>query len=96
MWAEDRNSEHKKYAESIKQNHKLLEMPKSKPISGVLLLFPTQIPVKFREGGKCLGVDNNFHYDIIDAGFKAGLMMDLYVYHWYRFDTSPTNINHLQ
>ena len=95
-WDEDRNSEHKLFADAIKHNHAIYDMPKSKPISGVLLLFPCHLDVRFKELGKCLGIDNYFHLDIINAGYKAGLMMDLYVYHWYRYDTEPTNVKHLQ
>jgi len=95
-WDEDRNTEHKAFADAIKSNDTLFDMPKSSPISGVLLLFPAQLGIPFRETGKCLGIDNYFHWDILNAGYKAAIMMNLYVYHWYRFDTDHRNVTHLK
>jgi len=33
-----------------------------------------------------LGVDNKIHSDCIDNNIKVGLMLGVYVYHWYRGD----------
>jgi len=94
MWDEDRNLQHFLFSNQLDDGI-LHEMPKQSPISGVLLLFPCHLNVRFRELGRCLGVDNYFHWDIIDNGYKAGLMMDLYVYHWYRFNKGHENVDHL-
>lgn len=55
--------------------------------SGFLMLIrkETWNNVKFTHGGKggLGGVDNNFHRDLKNAGFKVGLMMGVYVYHLY-------------
>lgn len=92
---EDRNTIHFNYANSILSNNFVKDLPKTSPISGVLLLFPCHLDVKFRQLGRCLGVDNYFHWDVLEKGYKAGLMMNLYVYHWYRFNKQTNNINHL-
>lgn len=96
LWDEDKNSIHKKYADERLNFHSLSDMHRADSISGVLLLFPCQLGIRFRETGKCLGIDNYFHWDILTAGYKAGLMNDLYVYHWYRFDKDHKNVKHLK
>ena len=95
-WSEDSNTQHHLFANAIQHNAIIYDMLKRSPISGVLLLFPCQLDVRFRETGKCLGVDNFFHWDVVDKGHKAGLMMNLYVYHWYRFDKDHRNVEHLR
>lgn len=90
---EDRNTPHKKLADKLAlTNYALSEA--SNLISGVLMLFPCHLDVKFRQLGTPLGVDNAFHNDVKQKGYKVGIMENLYVYHWYRFDTN--NTNHLQ
>ncbi len=52
--------------------------------SGVLILVSrkTWDRVPFRSG--LCGVDNQFHWEIYQAGLKVYLLADLYVYHFYR------------
>lgn len=48
--------------------------------------------VKFRNG--TMGIDNYFHFDLIDAGYKVGVMQSVYIFHWYR-GFSPNDKSHL-
>lgn len=98
MFNEDSNTAHKKYAQLLeKQNWtEITSLAVSNAVSGVLLLFPCRPPVRFRETGKCLGIDNYFHWDILNKGFQVACIDNLYVYHWYRFDKESNNVKHLQ
>lgn len=62
-------------------------------ISGVLMVVKKEAweRVKFTSG--FLGVDNNFHRDILAAGYKTLLMEGVYLYHFYRGDG---DISHLK
>ena len=98
LYTEDRNTEHKKYALSLERKEDPTKITilddKSILLSGILMVFPCRTPVKFREIGECLKVDNYFHLDMMDNGYKVALIDNLYLYHWYRYDTE--NVNHLK
>jgi glycosyltransferase involved in cell wall biosynthesis len=61
-------------------------------LSGVLMVVKKSSweKVKFKEG--FLGVDGEFHKDLIDLGHKCVLMKGVYLYHFYRGDNK---IDHL-
>lgn len=57
-----------------------------KHISGFLMMISkkTWNEIKFREDGKCLGVDNEYSDRILQAGKKILRMDSLYIFHLYR------------
>jgi len=60
-------------------------VPRGQVMSGVLMLVRRDVWRKvggFKEG--LLGVDNDFHWRIMDNKEKLYLMKGVYVYHWYR------------
>lgn len=68
------------------------------PISGMLMVisYETWDKIKFTEGNKCLGVDNDYSKRILDAGLKIIRMDDLYIWHTYRLLTGISNTSHLK
>jgi len=81
--------EHKKLGLLIQQefSNEVVDVTNSPEFSGFLMLIgkKTWKNVKFTHGGKggLGGVDNNFHRDLKNAGFRVGLMMGVYLYHLY-------------
>ncbi len=67
------------------------------PISGMLMVISmkTWSEFKFKEGGKCLGVDNIYSQQILDAGLKIIRMDSLYIFHTYRMLNGVKNKTHL-
>lgn len=55
-------------------------------VSGFLMLISkkTWNKVKFKETGRCLGVDNTFCWNLLENKEKIGVMLGLYVWHSYR------------
>jgi len=57
-----------------------------KPISGLVMVTSKTAWKKaggFREKG-IIGVDNDYHRRIVEAGYKVYIMNNLYMFHWYR------------
>ena len=80
---------HRNIAQEIAgRDIKLVEATRS--ISGIMMVTSKTAWKKaggFRETGGYIGLDNNYHGRIKLAGYKAYIMNDLYLYHWYRFGT---------
>ena len=55
-------------------------------ISGVLMVVKKEAWKRVKFKGGFLGVDNRFHKDVLEAGYKALLMDGVYLYHFYRGD----------
>ena len=88
-------SVHSKIAKLVKDNlYQYTELKKE--VSGFLMLISkdTWNEVKFREDGKCLGVDNEYCWALFDRGKKIYRMDGLYVWHSYRMD-NITDKSHL-
>jgi hypothetical protein len=68
-----------------------------KPISGFLMMLSkkTWNDFKFSEEHKCLGVDNYYSRDLINAGRRILRMDGLYVFHQYRIKNGVTDKSHL-
>jgi len=81
--------EHKKLGLSIQQEFydEIVDVTNSSEFSGFLMLTRKKAwkNVKFTHGGRdgLGGVDNNYHRDLKNAGFRVGLMKGVYVYHLY-------------
>lgn len=60
----------------------------NKEISGFCMLFNKDVWEKaggFMEREKrCLGIDNNFCWSVLEKGFKIGLMENVFCFHYYR------------
>jgi GT2 family glycosyltransferase len=67
-------------------------------ISGFLMLVSkrTWREIKFPEHGKCLGVDNEFSQQILDARKKIYRMDGVYVWHTYRVMNGIKHKEHLK
>lgn len=67
-------------------------------ISGFLMLIQksTWNQIKFKEEGLCLGVDNQYCWDLIEAGKKILRMDGLYVLHLYRLRNGIEDKTHLK
>ena len=79
--------EHRKLGEKIQkeQYDKVVNPPGKSLFSGFLILVKKGIwkKVKFGFGQDgSAGVDNEFHKRLKHAGFKVGLMLGVYVYHY--------------
>jgi len=48
----------------------------------------------FKNNG-LLGVDNSIHYNVVNKGGKVGMMLGMYVWHYYRSGIA-TDKKHLQ
>jgi len=84
--------EHKKLGKKIQEEQydEVVDAPNKSPFSGFLILIKKRAwkKVIFTSGRKdgMGGVDNDFHRGLISADFKVGLMMGVYLYHWYEKD----------
>lgn len=58
--------------------------------SGVVMMVRKEVwnQVKFAELDGLAGVDNQYHKDLLAAGFEVVLMQGVYVFHWYDQDRS--------
>ena len=67
-----------------------------KPVSGVLMVIKksTWDKVKFNEVG-CLGVDNDYHLRVVEAGFEVLRMNGVYIWHSYRLINGTQDKSHL-
>ncbi len=67
-------------------------------VSGFLMMVSkaTWNEVKFQEGDKCLGVDNNYCWDLFKKGKSIYRMDGLYVLHLYRLKNGITDKSHLR
>lgn len=67
-------------------------------VSGLLMMVKgsTWDEIKFREGVGCLGVDNQYCWDLFNAGKKVYRMDGLYVLHLYRLKNGMTDKTHLR
>jgi len=66
-------------------------------LSGVIILINKQTWRKsggFKHG--FLSVDNDFHMRCLDNGIKVGLMLGVYVYHWYRGDGDLSHLDRIR
>lgn len=92
-------SYHRKVGADLYKAHgsNYYHLTKGSPVSGVVMIVNCGImkKIKFRELDSPLGVDNYAHFDLVDAGYKVGLLKGLYVYHWYRGDKNYKNTSHL-
>jgi len=86
MWQTNDIEKHREVAEYYNGNDLILDITTYAPLSGVMILLNKKA---WRESGGfthkgMLGVDNSIHYNVRNAGMKVGLMLGVYVYHWYR------------
>ena len=89
-WMNDDIKYHRLIAErsaqkSYLQVEDVSRKPRGKVMSGVLMLIRRDVWRKvggFKDG--MLGVDNDFHWKIMDNNERLYLMKGVYVYHWYR------------
>jgi len=73
------------------------KLPDDPPMSGVLILAKVSTFKKYPfRGDGMLGVDNNFHQDVIKDGLKVGIMEGVYVFHKYRLETGIHDKSHLK
>lgn len=85
---EDHNiKNHKKIAEKLadEKGGVYTDMTRGNPIGGVVMLTSKEAWRRcrgFKDG--LLGVDNDYHQRVTDAGYQVTLLNGLYVYHWYR------------
>lgn len=72
--------------------------PIDKEVSGFLMLISksTWNEVKFNQGGKCLGVDNEYCWDLLRAKKSIYRMDGLYVLHLYRLKNGISDKTHLK
>jgi len=83
--------EHIKLGHKIQKEHysDVINVTGRIAFSGFLMLVKKGAwnKVKFREGGeKMAGIDNHFHRDLRNRGFRIGLMKGVYLYHLYMTD----------
>lgn len=88
---------HRKIGEELYKNKNCVvsEIDSKHLLSGVLLLVNKKVwkEIPFREG--FLDVDNFFHKDCIQKGYKVYLIEGVYVYHWYRGNGDSTHLKNL-
>ena len=67
-------------------------------ISGFLMMVKKETwkLIKFRDGVGCLGVDNNFCWDLMKANGSIYRMDGLYVFHSYRIKNGIQDKSHLR
>ncbi len=72
--------------------------PLNHEVSGFLMMISkdTWNQVKFREGGKCLGVDNEYCWSLLARNMSIYRMDALYVLHLYRLKSGVTDKTHLK
>lgn len=79
---------HRDFGENLWNTHttKIKDITNNSPLSGVVILIKKSAWSKvggFVESGM-LGVDNDIHVKFKNFNLKVGLMMGIYVQHWYR------------
>ena len=83
---------HRSIAETLEVRFKdqLVDLRRNQALSGVLMMIQrdTWDKVKFREKDRLAGIDNQIHYDLLDAGFEVKLMKGVYLFHYYDKDRS--------
>ncbi len=72
--------------------------PLNHEVSGFLMMISkaTWNEVKFRDGGKALGVDNQYCWDLLEAKKSIYRMDALYVLHLYRLKNGISDKSHLK
>jgi len=72
--------------------------PINHEVSGMLMMISkaTWSEVRFKEGGKCLGVDNEYCWDLMKAGKSIYRMDGLYILHLYRLKNGVKDKTHLK
>lgn len=85
---------HIRIAESLKHDRSVTEI--NRKISGFLMVisFKTWEQFRFR-GSACLGVDNDYSNEILEAGLKIRRMNGLYLWHSYRLLNGINDKKHL-
>lgn len=82
----DNHDLHYHYAVSLRLEKKESPVLATRPISGLMMV--TSKTAWRKAGGfkpqKPIGLDNNYHRRILDAGYKVYIMRNVYVYHKYR------------
>jgi GT2 family glycosyltransferase len=76
---------------------KVKDVTDEQPFSGVMILTQKktwEAVGGFREGHGMLGIDNQYHLDCKEKGFKVGLMQGIYLMHYYR-NGNPSDKAHL-
>lgn len=98
MEQEERMNEHWRLGKELweKNGTKVIDITNEQLLSGVLMCISVK---EFNEtggfsGGAMLGVDNSIHAAFAASGKKVGLMLGIYVMHYYR-NNKPKNIEHL-
>lgn len=99
MWDIDDIKEHRKKAVEVfeRNQYNIMDITNLSPLSGVLMLLKKETWLKaggFTHKGM-LGVDNSIHYNVRNNGMKVGLMMGLYIFHWYRSGKNIHDKSHL-
>jgi GT2 family glycosyltransferase len=70
----------------------------NKAVSGFLMMVKktTWNDIQFSEDKKCLGVDNDFCFRLLDNGRSIVRMDGLYIFHTYRLQNGIGNKEHLK
>ena len=72
----------------------------NKEISGFCMVFNKSVWEKagrfMEREGRCLGIDNNFCWNVLEKGFKIGLMENVFCFHYYRLNEGIKDKSHLK
>lgn len=98
-WNLESNLEHTKLAEGLylKHNTEIADITNLSPLSGMLIMLKKSTWISsggFKNNG-LLGVDNSIHQNVVKRGGKVGMMLGMYVWHYYR-NGNKKDKKHLQ
>lgn len=87
-WDVESSKRHVEIAEGLflKHNTDIQDITLKAPMSGMLILISKRTWLScdgFKKTG-LLGVDNSIHYAVRNKGGKVGMMLGVYVWHYYR------------
>ncbi len=72
----------------------------NKEISGFCMLFNKNVWESaggfLEREGRCLGIDNNFCWIVLEKGYKIGLMENVFCFHYYRLKKGIADKTHLK
>ena len=97
-WYEERMNEHWRLGDALwkKYETEVSDITNEQPLSGVLMAMQCgeALEVGGFYGRGMLGVDNSLHVAYAAAGKKVGLMLGVYMMHYYR--NGGANTDHLK
>lgn len=88
VWGDNDIYRHRMLGDYLQRDNdvQVEDITNNPPLSGVLMLLNKKAwfnSDRFKEGGM-LGIDNSIHRSIKNSGGKVGLMLGVYLFHWYR------------